>query len=92
VNVFIDGTSYKNDLTGGRRRWAGRESRQSVPLERDQEFRVITQNYKAEYQEGFERHHYGDHERGGSKWEGSAFFYGQGKGLLATDSLPCAGR
>src|SRR3989475_2235054 len=90
VNVFIDGTSYKNDLTAGG--VAGQDASRGnpFPLNAIQEFRVITQNYKAEYQKASSGIITATTKAGGTKWEGSAFFYGQGKGLLATDSLPCA--
>src|SRR5438094_7178593 len=50
VNVFIDGASYKNDLTAGG--VAGQDASRGnpFPLNAIQEFRVITENYKAEYQ------------------------------------------
>src|SRR5438034_1621783 len=90
VNVFIDGTSYKNDLTAGG--VAGQDASRGnpFPLNAGQEFRVITQNYKAEYQKASSGSITGTTKWGGGRWEGTAFFYGQGKGLLATDSLPCA--
>ncbi len=90
VNVFIDGASYKNDLTAGG--VAGQDASRGnpFPLNAIQEFRVITQNYKAEYQKASSGIITATTKAGGNKWEGSAFFYGQGKGLLATDSLPCA--
>lgn len=50
VNVFVDGASYKSDvLPGG---VAGQESSKGNPFPQDavQEFRIVTQNYKAEYQ------------------------------------------
>ena len=50
TNVFIDGTSYKNDvLQGGA---VGQDSSRGNPFPQNavQEFRVITQNFKAEYQ------------------------------------------
>src|SRR2546425_5220850 len=89
VNVFIDGTSYKNDLTAGG--VAGQDASRGnpFPLNAVQEFRVITQNYKAEYQKASSGIITATTKAGGNKWEGSAFFYGQGKGLIATDSLPC---
>ena len=89
VNVFIDGTSYKNDLTAGG--VAGQDASRGnpFPLNAVQEFRVITQNYKAEYQKASSGIITATTKSGGSRWEGSAFFYGQGKGLIATDSLPC---
>src|SRR3989454_3222225 len=50
VNVFIDGASFKNDLTAGG--VAGQDASRGnpFPLNAIQEFRVITENYKAEYQ------------------------------------------
>ena len=50
VNLFVDGASYKNDIiTGG---VAGQDASRGNPFPRNavQEFRVITNNYKAEYQ------------------------------------------
>jgi hypothetical protein len=90
VNVFIDGTSYKNDLTGGG--VAGQDASRGnpFPLNAVQEFRVITQNYKAEYQKAASAIITATTKSGGSRWDGSAFFYGQGKDLIGTDSLPCS--
>ncbi|MEP7380547.1 MAG: carboxypeptidase-like regulatory domain-containing protein, partial [Gemmatimonadota bacterium] len=50
VNLFVDGATYKNDvLRGG---VAGQDASKGNPFPQGavQEFRVITQNYKAEYQ------------------------------------------
>jgi len=90
VNVFIDGASFKNDLTAGG--VAGQDASRGnpFPLNAIQEFRVITENYKAEYQKASSAIITATTKSGGNRWEGSAFFYGQGKGLIATDSLPCA--
>jgi outer membrane receptor for ferrienterochelin and colicin len=89
VNVFIDGASFKNDLTAGG--VAGQDASRGnpFPLNAIQEFRVITENYKAEYQKASSAIITATTKSGGNRWEGSAFFYGQGKGLIATDSLPC---
>jgi len=88
VNVFIDGASYKNDLTAGG--VAGQDASRGnpFPLNAVQEFRVITQNYKAEYQKASSAIITATTKSGGNVWQGSAFFYGQGKDLIATDSLP----
>src|SRR5437867_8510798 len=88
VNVFIDGASFKNDLTAGG--VAGQDASRGnpFPLNAIQEFRVITENYKAEYQKASSAIITATTKSGGNRWEGSAFFYGQGKGLIATDSLP----
>ena len=90
VNVFIDGASYKNDLTAGG--VAGQDASRGnpFPLNAVQEFRVITQNYKAEYQKASSAIITATTKSGGNRWEGSTFFYGQGKGIIATDSLPCS--
>ncbi|HXG69307.1 MAG TPA: carboxypeptidase-like regulatory domain-containing protein, partial [Gemmatimonadaceae bacterium] len=50
VNLFIDGTSLKNDLTSGG--IAGQDASRGNPFPRNaiQEYRVISQNFKAEYQ------------------------------------------
>ncbi len=50
VNLFIDGTSYKNDLTGGG--IAGQDASRGNPFPQNaiKEYRVISQNFKAEYQ------------------------------------------
>ncbi len=89
VNVFIDGASFKNDLTAGG--VAGQDASRGnpFPLNAVQEFRVITENYKAEYQKASSAIITATTKSGGERWQGSAFFYGQGKGLIGTDSLPC---
>src|SRR2546425_8233506 len=89
VNVFIDGASFKNDLTAGG--VAGQDASRGnpFPLNAIQEFRVITENYKAEYQKASSAIITATTKSGGNRWEGSAFFYGQGEGVIATDSLPC---
>ena len=49
-NVFVDGATYKNDvLRGG---VVGQDASKGNPFPQGaiQEFRVLTQNYKAEYQ------------------------------------------
>src|ERR1051325_7957251 len=57
VNVFIDGASLKNDLTGGESGihggTFGQDASRGNPFPRAavQEYRVITQNFKAEYQQ-----------------------------------------
>src|SRR3546814_12284721 len=51
VNVFIDGASLKNNvLKGG---IAGQDSTRGNPFSQEavQEFRVLTNNYKAEYEQ-----------------------------------------
>src|SRR5882762_6756304 len=50
INVFVDGASYKNDLIHGGVVGPDRSRGNPFPRNAIQEFRVLTQNYKAEYQ------------------------------------------
>ncbi|HMI56571.1 MAG TPA: carboxypeptidase-like regulatory domain-containing protein, partial [Gemmatimonadaceae bacterium] len=73
VNLFIDGQSYKNDIiTGG---VAGQDASRGNPFPRNavQEFRVITNNFKAEYQKASSAILTAVTKSGGNTWEGSTF-------------------
>lgn len=87
VNVFIDGTSLKNDLTGSG--VSGQDASRGSPFPRNaiQEYRVITQNFKAEYQKSSSAIITATTKSGGNQWEGSALFTFQGKELVALDSF-----
>jgi hypothetical protein len=66
---FIDGTSYKNELTQGGIS-ARRQPRQSVPRNAVQEYRVISQNFKAEYQNATSAVITAQTKSGGNVWSG----------------------
>jgi outer membrane receptor for ferrienterochelin and colicin len=87
VNVFIDGTSLKNDLTGGG--VSGQDASRGNPFPRNaiQEYRVISQNFKAEYQKSSSAVITATTKSGGNTWEGQALFTYQDKGLVALDSI-----
>src|SRR5262249_44416811 len=87
VNVFVDGTSLKNDLTNGG--GSGRGARRGDPFPRAaiQEYRVISQNFKAEYQKASSAIITATTKSGGNEWEGQATFGFQSKGLVALDSI-----
>ncbi len=87
VNVFIDGTSLKNDLTGGG--VSGQDASRGNPFPRNsiQEYRVISQNFKAEYQKSSSAIITATTKSGGNTWEGGAFFSYQNKGLVALDTF-----
>ncbi len=90
VNVFVDGTSLKNDLTGnGASGVAGQDASRGNPFPRNaiQEYRVITQNFKAEYQNASSAIITATTKSGGSSWTGNAFFTYQNKDLVALDSI-----
>ncbi len=85
TNVFIDGTSLKNDLTGGG--VSGQDASRGNPFPRNaiQEYRVISQNFKAEYQKASSSIITATTKSGGNVWSGNAFFGYQDKGLVALD-------
>ena len=87
VNLFIDGASLKNDLTGGG--VAGQDASRGNPFPRNaiQEYRVVTQNFKAEYQKASSAIITATTRSGGNRWSGNAFLSYQDKGLLALDTF-----
>lgn len=87
VNLFIDGATYKNDvLRGG---VAGQDASKGNPFPQSavQEFRVITQNYKAEYQKASSAIITATTRSGGNQWEGDAFVSGVGNSYVAKDAF-----
>ena len=87
VNVFIDGTSLKNDLTTGG--VAGQDASRGNPFPRNaiQEYRVISQNFKAEYQKASSSIITATTRSGTNRWEGGAFFSYQNKSFVALDTF-----
>ena len=85
VNVFIDGTSFKNDvLMNG---IAGQDSSRGNPFPQNavQEFRVISQNFKAEYEKSSSAIVTAITKSGGNDFHGDAFGEYQGKSFVAFD-------
>jgi hypothetical protein len=87
INVFVDGASYKNDLIHGGVVGQDRSRGNPFPRNAIQEFRVLTQNYKAEYQKSSSAVLTATTKSGGNVWSGNAFFSYQNKGLVALDSF-----
>jgi len=87
TNIFIDGASYKSDILRGG--VVGQDRSRGNPFGRSsiQEFRVITQNYKAEYQKATNGIIVATTKSGGNTWQGNAFFGFQDKGLVALDTF-----
>ena len=86
VNVFVDGVTYKNDvLKGG---VVGQDASKGNPFPQGavQEFRVITQNYKAEYQKAASAVITATTRSGGNNWEGDAFVSSIAKSYVARDA------
>lgn len=85
VNVFIDGLSFKSDvLVGG---VAGQDASKGNPFPQVavQEFRIITQQFKAEYQKASSAVVTATTKSGTNEWRGDVFLLGQNKGLIETD-------
>jgi len=87
VNLFIDGTSYKNELTQGG--IAGQDASRGNPFPRNavQEYRVIGQNFKAEYQNAGSAVITAQTKTGGNVWSGQALYAYQNKGMVQLDSF-----
>jgi hypothetical protein len=83
TNVYIDGVSQKNDvLQGG---LVGQDSSRGNPFPQNavQEFRVITQNYSAEYEKASSVIISAVTKSGGNAWKGQAFWFYQPKKWVA---------
>jgi len=87
VNLFIDGTSFKNDLTNGG--IAGQDASRGNPFPRNaiQEYRVISQNFKAEYQKASSAIITATTKSGGNVWSGNALVGYQNASMVALDSF-----
>ena len=86
-NVFVDGSSLKNDLTGGG--VAGQDASRGNPFPRNaiQEYRVISQNFKAEYQKASSAIITATTRSGSNTWSGNAFVTYQSTDLVALDTF-----
>ena len=87
INVFIDGQTLKNDLTIGG--IVGQDASRGNPFPRNavQEFRIVTNNYKAEYQKASSAIITAATKSGGNVWTGSVFTAYQNKALVALDTF-----
>jgi len=87
VNIFVDGASYKNDvLRGG---VVGQDASKGNPLPQGaiDQFKVLTQNYKAEYQKAASAIIVATTKTGTNTPEGDIFAYGIGKAYVAKDQF-----
>src|SRR5688572_5944824 len=87
INVFIDGLSFKADILQGG--VAGQDASKGNPFPQVavQEFRVITQQFKAEYQKASSAIITATTKSGTNEWHGEAFLFGQNKGLINQDFI-----
>jgi hypothetical protein len=87
VNLFIDGTSFKNDLTQGG--IAGQDASRGNPFPRNavDQYRVIGQNFKAEYQKASSAVITATTKSGGNVWAGNALVGYQNASLVQLDTF-----
>ncbi len=87
TNVFIDGVSFKNDVISGG--VVGQDSSRGNPFPQNavQEFRVITQNYGAEYQKASSAIITAVTKTGTNSLTGDAFIFYQDKSLVDENPL-----
>jgi len=87
INIFVDGATYKNDvLRGG---VVGQDASKGNPLPQGaiDQFKVLTQNYKAEYQKAASAIIVATTKSGTNSPEGDLFAYGVGKAYVARDAI-----
>lgn len=87
VNAFIDGVSYKNDMMEGGAFMQDASKGNPFPQNAVQEFQVLTQNYKAEYEKSASAVITAITKSGGNTFSGDAFFYYQDKDMVTLDKL-----
>ncbi|HEV3484693.1 MAG TPA: carboxypeptidase-like regulatory domain-containing protein, partial [Vicinamibacterales bacterium] len=85
INVFIDGTSFKNDILEGGVHGQDASRGNPFPQLAVQEFRVITQNFKAEYQRAASAIVTATTKSGTNELDIDAFVLGQQKSFLALE-------
>jgi hypothetical protein len=87
VNVFIDGLSYKNDVLQGGAFMQDSSRGNPFPQNAVQEFRVLTQNYKAEYEKASAAVITAVTKSGGNEYNGDVFYLFQDKDFVTQDDF-----
>jgi hypothetical protein len=87
VNVFIDGVSFKNDVIDGG--VVGQDSSRGNPFPQNavQEFQVLTQNFKAEYEKAASAIITAITRSGGNRYSGEIFNFYQDKALVQNEAI-----
>jgi len=87
VNVFIDGLSYKNDIIQGGAFMQDSSRGNPFPQSAVQEYQVLTQNYKAEYEKAAAAVITAITKSGGNDYHGDVFYLFQDKSMVEQDSF-----
>jgi len=87
VNAFVDGLSYKNDLLEGGSFMQDASRGNPFPQNAIQEFQVLTQNYKAEYEKAAAAVISAVTKSGGNEFHGDLLYQFQNKGMITLDDL-----
>ena len=85
INVFIDGASYKNEILEGGVHGQDASRGNPFPQLAIREFRVITQNFKAEYQRAASAVVTATTRSGTNKFQLDGFVLGQNRNLVGED-------
>ncbi len=87
INVFVDGMSFKNDLLQGGAFMQDSSRGNPFPQNAVQEYRVLTQNYKAEYEKASAAVITAITKSGGNELRGDVFYLFQDKDLVTQDDF-----
>lgn len=87
ANVYIDGVSYKNDLLVGGAFMQDASKGNPFPQSAVQEYKVITQNFKAEYEKASAAVITAVTKSGGNTFHGDALVLWQNKDMVALDPI-----
>src|SRR4029079_3126015 len=87
VNVFVDGMSFKNDLLQGGAFMQDSSRGNPFPQNAVQEYRVLTQNYKAENEKASAAVSSAITKSGANELKGDAFYLFQDKSMVTQDDF-----
>jgi outer membrane receptor protein involved in Fe transport len=90
VNVFIDGLSQKNDIIQGGAFMQDSAKGNPFPQNAVQEYQVLTQNYKAEYEKAASAVITAVTKSGGNDLHGEAFYLFQNDSMVTQDEFAAA--
>jgi outer membrane receptor for ferrienterochelin and colicin len=87
ANVYIDGVSQKNDVLVGGAFMQDASKGNPVPQNAVQEYKVITQNFKAEYEKASSAVVTAVTKSGANAFHGDALFLWQGDAMVSLDPI-----